>query len=61
MSALLAALIGIIAAFGVIMLLVLTLSMLARDARPLPVRVARWSGHRAIAFFNHPPQVWAGP
>ena len=59
MSGLLAALIGILAAFGLLVLLVLR--TLKRAVDPLPSLVEKWRGHTAVSFFNHPPQTWAAP
>lgn len=61
MGALLAALMGILALFGVVVLLVLAWRTLpTRAYAPVPF-TPRWNGHTAVAFFNHPPQVWAAP
>jgi hypothetical protein len=61
MGALLAALIGILALFGLVILLVLGWRTLPARFRASVSCMPTWNGHTAVAFFNHPPQVWAAP
>ncbi|WP_324073023.1 hypothetical protein [Sphingopyxis sp.] len=61
MGGLLAALIGILAAFGV--MIVLSLHALGAPIR-IGFRIATrpmWIGCLALRYFNHPPQVWSAP
>lgn len=61
MGALLAALIGILAIFGVLIVLVLrSLSAPANLGRRIATR-PMWIGRLALRYFNHPPQVWSAP
>lgn len=61
MGALLAALIGILAIFGVLIVLGLhslgAPSNLGRRIATRPI----WIGRLALRYFNHPPQVWSAP
>ena len=57
----LAALIAILALFGVVILLVVGWRTLpVRALAPMP-SIPRWNGHMAVSYFNHPPEVWAAP
>lgn len=61
MGALLAALIGILAIFGV--LIVLGLHSLGAPSNLGHTIATRpmWIGRLALRYFNHPPQVWSAP
>lgn len=61
MGTLLAALIGILAIFGVLIVLGLhSLRAPANLGRKIATR-PMWIGRLALRYFNHPPQVWSAP
>jgi hypothetical protein len=60
MGMILAALIAILALFGVIILIMLTQFVMSAERCTLH-RSTWWSGHVSIRFFNHPPETWAAP
>ena len=61
MSAVLSALISILALFGVTILCVLILRSFIPSGHAAPVPRASWNGHISFDFYNHPPQAWAAP